>query len=1012
MRAAISDPNLSSRGEDPSFQGVPVPPVNQNPSSGSTVSLSQEVLKPPVVDQGSINLNTSFRLNKTQNPDPKKYTASQNEAFEKILAKCVKEVENELRNGQRSYGFTSNQEGSPEERCLEGSLEERRLVNIYVDQNACRGIDLQPPAIHDLLLLERIKHLTDELHERLMERLKPSYDGDLTELSKRISSIELSEEFKNDIIESRVRAWIVGGKLVLSAVMGRDPKHQKKTLEKLVAAVELVQSMGINDVDVAFEGSPENLKELRKIGMLDKAPNFFVEDIDAARRALEKDLFITEGGNEVFYVAATHERLMTLTTFAKLQEVSDDRELFLKRLEELACGRKKNTVGTSNFELLVVAKDKDGQYFRETNESVLKSLFEKLVQVNNLAQSIAENEWSEKKDKVFTALKGFIETYRKNTAEIFWENDPQNEQWVTIQYAINRGLNRETALSSLPSELTGRHKVEKCGFIGWRDDNGKVHLGMRPLGFEKPSDLNKAELIMYNGHRYYLVRHEVGDGSEDTTIYWKDKNTKEWYQREYIFPEDINPKVERLQNMVLERHPDLDWSFVATFPERYSLRDPDPEFVKKYWYPERMSFVVQYGTGSAQPKALWGRQFSQSGASFKKYRDMSSGSAERQEELCKTFFKWQKWFMSELGARCSESIFENLPIGDAKIEEVPFILRNYVNGKALGRMQLLSDVAPSEEFFSSYAIMLGKLAATNIAARRKFFETLDEIVDKFDSDGNPIDACFTYPTSAFSLERVSLPLNFDAPLYGVHLAALVKKTELMLGTEKAKEVEAWFLTSFEENFNAIKRKVESKRQQFLKPIYSEYQLTEAINENYDFRRCAEGSLDGIKRVGVKLLVADIEREAAKAEGFFNTLISNVAARTDQRKLFREAIYLLDSIWLAKEHGVDYAYATINNDPTFSEASVQERIDRLNILHTSITCKTLEIPIRFLADVATDYISNIEDSSCFVAQINGAISRYLNKPRGINPALGVRFFNALQQPDRIKIYEDLGYWLEF
>ena len=925
----------------------------------------------------------------------------------RLLQEAMVEAENILRKEVHLHGFPKNN-GDLKEFCRG----ERLLANVYVDPTACSGIDIQPPSIHDFLLMDKLEREATRYKEIISSLIcgDPQRDdkGNIV-FPSFIDSLTLPQKLRDDIVNSRVRAWILDGKLLLSSVYSSNPESQKVSLENLISAVNIAKKFGLDEV--GFDGSPENLHNLRQIGLFDRAPCFYTgrseKTLKQMRKSVKKDYMHTDAGNLVFYVPATHERLVTVSTVEALGKIINNRSLFLERLNELVTGRKLNSLGTSNFDFLTVGEKQlndSVSYYRKKEKKELEMIHNELSVLNDFCQGISNETWHTSIKLIRKNLNKFLDFYKNRTAKIFYKDEMFNPQWLRVQYGINRGIDEETNLANLPDEFSGMFRVEKCGYIGWIDQDNKVHLGSRPLK-SSPEGLDKAESVSYKDKKYYIVR---SDNSEEASkIYFKDEN-QQWFERTYVFQDGMSQTIKEFQNWSLEYRPDLKWSCVASIPEIVSLWDNDPEMIKNLWYPDRSVFFVQMETESGEKENFWISEFPWSKNLFEDKKNTASRTAMLQEAMLKRFIKMQHRIMNEFGANCPEFIYANflLPLNGnkdnladkkIKLSQMPFVIRKYLAGNAMGHIRILSNNKITPEWCLSYGSVLGKLAAINLASRKKVFESVDEVIDKYDIDGNPVGASYVSSYTTFRYERVTKPLIDDAPLYGFHLALLKRKIRLAHDEKVSENMEKLFFSNFETSWRTLQNKLYQQDISLMKFIDSYYSLSVPVDEIWDFRKTFRMANDAIKSSKVEELIEQIYFESQKAQTFFKNIITNVDDTASINEIFQEAIYLLNSVWLSPK-GVDHVYDIVNRDQEFSHLKVKERIHRLNVLHTNLTCQMLNLPIEYVIQLVSDFSKKgkpyLAMRNTFITNFNSIFQKQFQSKIGLNPGLAQRFFDAL------------------
>lgn len=912
----------------------------------------------------------------------------------------------------------------------------RIWANVYVNRETAPGVWVSPrPTDHGTLSLNYKDYLSERLRAMVVERLRHCPDWGKA-LQEQVAKLVISPVLNEALFDAYVSAWIVDDELQFSAD-GVQLKKPGPGLDKLLAAIQVGRACGFERI--AFDGLPAKLSLLRHIGCLHLVDSYVIPQAKEARREIESHIENSPAGNTVYYVPATRKGMVTIRTLRELLAAVNDRDVFLPRLREIVEGRV-GVDGRCHYELMIINRPReDGQgYALEERAKEIDPLFERLKAVYETAQQQRPERWGNSgATKVQRESQAFLDAYLARTAELFHREDLDDPQQQRVLCAIAKGVPSVKDLFRLSDELRGRHVVQAGGFLGWQDAEMAFHHGAESLGARTPLGLETMEKIVYCERPYYVLSAQP-PYSPSLQVFYRAEGV--WWRKQFVFDAESAPPVRSLLNWVLKSHPDVTGPYVSLIPESLAMpRDPDPESVLRYGYPLRRVYLVSTDLPDDAEEERKGtyiaRMMEWPPAYLAHYGNKSLEHAERLANAIWKHIKLQRMAFALFGGDPPKPGEEFLPIAaeelglpadtdDSRSQSVRFLMRPFIDGKALGRIDLLGEPNVSPEYMRDFARLLGTLAAINLVARRKFFKTVDEIVTGYDNKRN-LQARFTHTTAAFAYERVMKPdptwqpeaddmepaplvprpLEEDASLYGLHLAEVLKCAELVHGKKAASACAAAFFAAFKIKLEALKKDVEKNETAWLAEVDDHYDFGEVLDPNYDFRKSWGPALKTLRETDVASVMAAIQKETVDAKKFYDLVLTGCGARDEQRAVLREAEFLFASTWNPR-NGISHQLVmdVVAADPDFVQASAQTRLDRLSALHLSCWNAMVGIPNNHVLDFAEEaWRQSGADFNAardyFISQINAHIRDVTHRPLGITPAVAMRVFDALYGEER-------------
>lgn len=769
--------------------------------------------------------------------------------------------------------------------------------------------------------------------------------------------VEIPEADEEELYNGLVAGFRInrGGQLVVRL-------RPDCSAEQLLAAMQVLAWSGVLNNQVEFSvGSSSRMEEVKRLGALHK-----IESIARATPA-EKGVFIhsrlkrTEAGNRFYYVETRGERLLTVEQAEALLNQTDNRDDLLIRLQEITKGYESRslTAPGRDIDFLLVGDD----FERKTDTAAIAAHFENLRDLVEQSKS-----WTPKALHRFELeAEKCLEAFRSATHELFRHDNHHRAQWVTQMFRYVADMPRGGLAKQLSPEYTGLLEPLPGGFIGYRLHRRQLRLGAEAVSLEqvgaehfktpKNTDLfiKKAESQGSRTGYISLAPHGPKQSSQVIELRQEDQ----WaLRRQFIFDPEASQETRDLLNEVLERYKAIEYAYVCAVPESLSSRDMLIDSLQQYWTPPRRVQVVgvkpvegneirQLVRRSAYPTYFW--QYLYKGG-------MPREDAQTRSNAIGCFMHLQRCILREWGVKVPQvkvvelhETVEKLKGRDLNWQSirVEHYVRDFICGTAINRINRVGH--PCVDFAMALIGLKGRMAAVNLAARRRYFADGDEIVSSCDDKDYPREYYLADPTSAFpsKTETAGAPPSADLPLYAIHLAADLVGAEYTFrntkdlignkvsesGSETRKSLKQCFIVNFKTELARIKNYSVEHELELLDLVDQSYFSLPELPPEFDMRSCLEQALADLSEMQVETIGSKLEGQIDDLILFYSNLIDEVDIPDDVEDVLDAAELLLASSWEGR-NGVCYQdlQKIILQDFKYSSLSSKERILRLQFLH--------------------------------------------------------------------------------
>lgn len=804
----------------------------------------------------------------------------------------------------------------------------------------------------------------------------------------------------------------------------------------LLRAIDVLHQIGVQNHDLVF-GTGCMTDQVAMIGRMHQMETICPSNPRDKLRYIQEHYETTPTGLRCYYVEERGERLLTPHEVGAMIDIIAQRDVFLARLAEvIEAGGRQSKAGGNDLDFLFVSEKLTRKIDKQLSQSLLASFSE----VHELAKRYEI--WTEhQQERIAQMMWKILDTFCANTHELFrkFKKDLfENAQWRGVMYLILR--HQEADILQLGQQYTGTIQAVPGGMIGYRDGNGLLMAGPRIVRLGDP-DLELSEEQAMEAVKSPVVL-PADDRNHSARVYTAlDGHGIEFEKREFEFAYNVSQQTIDLLNWVLSHYPELDYAYICEVPESLSSRDALIDTVEKYWSPPRQVHVVVFKTLKGKEQQLLVRRADYPTYFWEHIRQPDGESLPREQRVeygwaIPRFQRAQRDCLRYMGIQAPDvevmHVTEEVPelqgiVNNWRNQRVEHMVRRFISGDPLNSISRFHH--PSREFTLRLAALKGEYAAVCLVSRQHYFGDGDEIISKYDQEGNPAEICQVDSTSSFPSQQ-DAPMQADAPLYAADLAADIAAAGMVLknngellssvASERdegfSAEVEATFLSAMTGKLLSLQSKAKQEGQKMLEYVDHWYRPDESIPADCDMRSCWREAVQGLIEADVAEVVEEVCQETTKLRDFYEHIVTGLKDVDEIESLMVETGEMLASCWQSTR-GIsqDTLIDTVMGDQDFTSLPSAERLYRLYALRASSWAARKGVPIdmelfRFASDCMTKASGDLIGArSAFAVRINEKV-RDVHFHSGVPEKLFDALFEGPEASQRFLDLNDLNYFL--